>query len=122
MANDGFTMLEIVVAVAILATLTFATLQVVVPVSRQGRISRELQVVTAEAKKVLEKVQAAPFKDITRLYPDKTSQSVSCLQGGLVTVDYTGTSADPLYLQVNLSWISPDLGPMTRSFVTVRTE
>jgi prepilin-type N-terminal cleavage/methylation domain-containing protein len=118
----GFTLLEVVFAAGILGTLTFATLQVVVPVAKQARVSRELQLATTEVRKVLEKVQAAPFKDILTLYPDKSTTSAYGLTNGLIRVNYVDATADPLYMQVSLTWDSPDLGPIARTFVTVRTE
>ena len=75
-----------------------------------------------EARRVLEKIQAAPFSEITTLYPDGNTRSIDGLDGGTVTVRYTDPSADPLYVQATIAWTSPDLGGMQRTFTTVRTE
>lgn len=118
----GFSLLEVMVASAILTVLTLSTLMVVIPVSRQVRIHREVELATVETGKVLEKIQSTPFFQITTIYPQGINLDVPGLENGRITVTYDDPAADPLFVRATLSWDSPDPGAMTRTFSTVRTE
>ncbi len=116
------TLLEVVVAVVVLTSLAFAATLVSLPVSRQTRISREVAIANGEAKRILEKVHAVPFPRIASLYPNGAELPVIMLQNGKITTTYEDPNADPLVLRAVLTWDSPDLGPMMRTFFTVRTK
>ena len=118
----GFSLLEVVFAVEILTVLTLGVLLVILPVSRQLRINRELDIATTETRKVLEKIQCVPFFQITTIYPDGIDIPLPALDQGLLTVSYDDPTEDPLVVRADLTWNSPELGTMNRSFVTVRTE
>jgi type II secretory pathway pseudopilin PulG len=118
----GISLLEVIVGIAILTSLALAAILIIVPVSRQARINREVATANTEARRVLEKVQAAKFKDIVVLYPNGSAAPIISLPGGKVTTTYENPAADPLILRAVLTWDSPDLGPMMRTFFTVRTE
>ena len=120
--RGGFTLLEVVLTIAILSAVALATTLLLVPVARQSRIGRETEVANLEARKVLEKFQALPFKDILKTYPQATSIGVPALPGGNIVISYADPAADPLVIQANLTWQSADLGLMQRTFNTVRTE
>ena len=47
--SGGFTLLEVVIAIAVLAVLVLGTMFLLVPVSRQARINHELRTADAEA-------------------------------------------------------------------------
>jgi prepilin-type N-terminal cleavage/methylation domain-containing protein len=121
-AERGMTLLEVVIAVAILTSLALSSTLIFIPVSRQARVNREISVANNEAKRVMEKVQAVPFKDVTRIYPNGRVIVIGVLPNGTITTTYSDPAADPLVLRAVLSWDSPDLGTMTREFYTVRTE
>lgn len=118
----GLTLLEVVIAVAILTSLALASTLIFVPVSRQARVNREVAIANSEAKRVLEKVHAIPFKDVTTVYPHGREVVVSALPQGKITTTYEDPLADPLVMRAVLTWESPDLGQMLRTFFTVRTE
>ncbi len=120
--ESGLTLLEVVISVAILASLTLGSTLIFVPVSRQARINREVAVANSEAKRVLEKVHAIPFNQVLVVYPQGSTNTLSSLPNGQITTTYEDPTADPLVMRATLTWDSPDLGAMTRSFFTVRTE
>ncbi|MEM7261551.1 MAG: hypothetical protein AAF488_06130 [Planctomycetota bacterium] len=115
-------MVEVMIAIAILATLALSTLLTLVPIGRQTRLNRELQAATHAVGDVLERIHATPFNDLQTLYPDGQTASVSELQDGQLTVSYDDPTADPAILTLTLSWNSPQISPVTRTFTTVRTE
>ncbi len=120
--DAGFTFMELVTAVAVLAVVSIATLLTLIPVSRQTRVNRELAAAAAAARNVLEEMQATPFADLVTVYPDGQVIPVGTLDDGQVAIAYEDPAADPLQIQVSLSWVSPEVGPMTRTYVTMRTE
>ena len=120
--SSGMTLLEVIIAVAILTSLALSATLVFVPVSRQARVNREIAAANIEAKRVLEKVHAIPFKDIIKVYPQGRQVVINTLQGGVMTTTYEDPTADPLVMRAVLTWQSPDLGAMQRTYYTVCTE
>ena len=117
----GLTLLEVAVGIVILTGLTLSTTLISLPISRQVRTSREVTTANGEVRRILERVHAVPFSSITSLYPDGTEIPIITLQGGKIVAHYVDPDADPLVLRLSLSWNSPNLGPMSRNFVTVIT-
>ena len=68
--TEGLSLLEVVFAVVILTILTLSALLIVIPVSKQVRVSREIELANTEAQKILERIQTTPFFEITADYPD----------------------------------------------------
>jgi len=118
----AMSLLEVVIAIAILTSLALSSTLIFVPVSRQARLNREVAVANCEAKRVLEKVHAVPFKDILKVYPQNREIALDPLLKGKITITYEDPLADPLVMRAVLTWDSPDLGSMLRTFYTVRTE
>jgi type II secretory pathway pseudopilin PulG len=116
------TLLEVVIGLAILASLSLAVTLAFVPVTRQARANREVALANAEAKRVLEKVQAVEFKKITTIFPNGMETPIASLPNGKVLTTYEDPTSDPLVMRVTLTWDSPNLGPMLRTFFTLRTE
>jgi prepilin-type N-terminal cleavage/methylation domain-containing protein len=121
-AERGLSLLEVVIAVAILTSLTLSATLIFVPVSRQARVNREVAIANSEAKRVMEQVQSVPFKDITKIYPNGRQIIITGLPNGKITTTYEDPTVDPLVMRAVISWDSPDLGSMLRTFYTVRTE
>ncbi len=119
---EGFTLLEVTLAIVILTGLTLYALMIVVPVSSQVRISREVSRAAGEVQKILEEVQSTPFFRVTDEYPDGTVIEIDGLDQGQIVVSYEDPAADPLIMTATLTWESPDMGSMSRIFTTVRTE
>ncbi|HVR76417.1 MAG TPA: prepilin-type N-terminal cleavage/methylation domain-containing protein [Planctomycetota bacterium] len=120
--SQGFTILEVALAIAILTALSLSTFHVVGPIARQAHTSREMEQATIEVKKILEKVQTMPFKDIPRVFQERRRIKVASLLNGEIRVEYDDDEADPLHMHVEIAWDSSELGPVSRSFLTVRTE
>lgn len=118
----GLTLLEVVVTITILTSLTLGMTLVLVPVARQSRISRETTLANAEARRIIERILALPFRDIVTTYPDKSDVKMQDLPDGTLSVNYVDPTADPLEIHLDLRWTSPDMGSVVVSFVTVRTE
>jgi len=118
----GFSLIEVFVTVAILAAVTLSSILVAVPVSRQTRLSREMELANAEVRRVVERIESMPFSTITSSYPQYSEYTIAGLKDGKIAVSYADPAADPLQVQVTLTWTSPDLGSMTRTFTTARTQ
>lgn len=121
-AEGGFSLIEVAMAVALLSILTISTLLTLVPVSRQTRLNREVEAATSEVRNVLERVQSTPYADLLGIYPDGATMTVDRLESGQMTVAYDDVTADPLVMNLAISWESPQVGAMARTFVTVKTK
>jgi hypothetical protein len=120
--DRGISLLEVVITVALLTAVGLATAILLVPIARQSRIQRETDIANLAARRILEQVQATPFNDIVQNFPDGSVRVIPELEGGVITISYADPAADPLVLRANLTWESPELGTMQRTFDTVRTE
>ena len=120
--SAGFSLLELAITVAILLSATLTALLLLVPVANQARLRREVETANSAAKRVLERIQATPFKDITTIYPPSYSETIADLDSGTITITYTDPAADPLVISADLSWVNPEAGTIQRTFKTVRTE
>ena len=118
----GLLLVELAVAVAVLGILAISALLVMIPVGQQARLNRELSTAASAVRNVLEQVQATPFNDIVTTYPDGTVIEVGKLPDGQIEVRYEDVAADPLELELTIRWESSEAGPMSRSYVTVKTE
>ncbi|MEM7168353.1 MAG: type II secretion system protein [Planctomycetota bacterium] len=121
-SESGFSLIEVAVAVALLSILTVSTLLTLIPVSRQTRLNREMESASAAVRDLMERVHATPFSEIPSLYPDGTVVALASLESGEVTIGYEDVTADPLIISFDLAWDSPQVGSMSRTFTTVKTE
>jgi len=119
---QGFSLLELVITIAILTTATLAATLLLVPVARESRVRREVQVANLTAKRALERIQTTPYNDIVKSYPQGYTESVPNLPSGTLSVQYVDPAADPLSVQLTMSWNSAEIGAMSRTFNTMRTE
>lgn len=120
--SGGFSLLELSITIAILLSATLAAMLLLVPVARQTRLRREVETANSAAQRVLERIQATPFKDILKVYPQSHSEAIPGLNSGTVTITYADITADPLLIQADLSWNNSEAGTLQRTFNTVRTE
>ena len=120
--DAGFSLIEVTIAIVILAVLSFTTALVLVPVSREHRSARETDIANAAVRSVLESVHATPFNELLITYPNGNTIPITNLTNGQIAVSYTDVNADPLIMQLDLSWDSAESGSMSRTFFTVRTE
>ncbi len=124
--DRGFTLLEVMITLVVLACVTMSSILVIIPISRQNRINREISTANNEARRVIEVIQGAPLSTITAIYPSGVEIPVNAayagtLQNGKVVVVYDDPAADPLHMRMTLSWDSSELGPMARTFFSART-
>ena len=120
-SSRGFTLLEVMLGVALLSVLTLSTALVSVPISRQARSNREVAMANTEAVRILEKVHTVPFTKIPTIYPDGSDIPIASLPGGNLHINFDDVDGDPLILHTVLSWDSPNIGQIQRTFHTVIT-
>jgi prepilin-type N-terminal cleavage/methylation domain-containing protein len=120
--RDGFSLIEVTIAIVILAVLSFTTALALVPVSREHRAARETDIANSAVRSILEEIHATPFNEILGRYPDGEVIGIAALENGEIRVSYENPGSNPLILRLDLSWESPEMGPTQRSFFTVRTE
>ena len=118
----GFSLIEVTIAIVILAVLSVTTALVLVPVSREHRSAQETDIANAAVRSVLESVHATPFNELIGRYPDGGTIPITDLSNGQIAISYQDPAADPLIMQLDLTWDSDESGAMQRSFFTVRTE
>lgn len=118
----GISMLDVTATLFVLTAVALGVALLVVPIARQSRIHREATTANAEAQRMLEEIQATPFNEIVTLYPDGTVRPIPSLPNGEVLVSYTDVDSDPLRIHVDVRWSSLEIGDMSRTFHTVRTE
>ena len=118
----GFSILEVYIALALLVVVIFSAMLTVVPVSRQVRISEDIDTVVAQVQDALERVQVLPFSEVTTEFPAGSTIDLEGVETGAITVTYEDVNADPLQLRMTANWTIPDLGPVERIFSTTRTE
>jgi Tfp pilus assembly protein PilV len=120
--DHGISLLEVAITIALLTSVGLATAILLVPVARQSRIQRETEIANLAARRLLEQFQATPFHDLVTDFPDGSVTAIPELPSGSITVSYVDTTTDPLVFRANLTWESPELGTMQRTFDAVRTE
>ena len=118
----GFSLIEVTIAIVILTVLSFTTALVLVPVSREHRSAQETDIANAAVRSVLESVHATPFNELLGRYPNGDTIPITDLSSGQIAISYEDPAADPLVMQLDLTWESNQSGSMSRSFFTVRTE
>jgi len=99
-----------------------STALVLAPVAREHRSARESDNANAAVRDILEGMHATPFNEITTRYPQGAVLPIPDLTNGQIMISYQNPSSDPLVIQVDLRYDTPDSGQIQRTFFTVRTE
>ena len=120
--GGGLTLLELTIAMTLLTVLALGSSLVLIPMARQSRINREIAVADSEARRLIERIHATPFRDVVTRYPDGAKVPVDDLPAGSLNIHYADPTADPLEIRAVLRWDSPDLGAMTVELDTLKTE
>ncbi len=138
-SSAGFTLLEVLIAIAILAVVSLASAMVMIPVVKAQNESREFTQATAMGRAVLEELYSRSLEELTNSqdgyllasnWPKKGTQifgetpSFSELNDPTIpTVDVsTGPlESDPIEILVTVSWTGRDSGLITKEFWVVRT-
>ncbi len=119
--RGGFTILEITVAISLMAVVALSVLLTFAPLARHSRLSKEMETAAAEVTNFLEQFQTTPYDQALAAFPDGQVLPVPALASGQVSCVYEDVDADPLVLSLQLTWESPDAGTMTRDFTAVKT-
>ena len=134
--KKGFTLLELVFAMAIMIPLLLGIIGVNVYALHAGETSRSITTATQHAHTVIEQIRNKSRQGLSQAvaaYPNNQAftssalatalsiQQSNLLTGEQITVSYVDTNADPLAVTANVSWT--DLGRnMQRSFKTWVTQ
>mgnify|MGYP001199934521 FL=1 len=141
--RKGVTLLEIAIALAVLAILLISLGASFGALGRQSEMNRQLAVVTSEVGNALSMIHTAPFEAIgqelalngyTALggfsYRKDLTGIPFCLSDGQVAAALLGVTGaegsgvvmpDPLNINVTVSWTSAAGAALSRTFATVRT-
>ena len=120
--HAGLTLLEVATSAAVLVVVAMSSVLMMLPIAKQARISREMDTGLMAAEEYIEGLQLSPFDTITTKFPPGQETSVDTLNEGKIVVEYADPDVDPLVVHVHLTWTSPDLGSMSRTFTTARTK
>lgn len=101
--GGGFTFVELLLAVSILAVIVVGIQEMFIMASVLGDVSSNTSIAIIEARNKIEEIRNTPFDDIVTNYslagdPGKTFNAVNIQGKGVVTIDDT----DPLLLKVTV--------------------
>ena len=82
-------------------TVALSSLMVIISISRQSRINREVETAVVEVQKVLEKIKLSPFDNVTARFPPGYTANLPMLNKGKITVNYADPDVDPLVVLVD---------------------
>ncbi len=105
---DGFTMVELLIAVFLLSVGIVASLLFFTNAMNASEFAREMTVATTHGEYILEEMKTRPtLANITATNWTSwaSAQSLNSLNAESVSVTYTNASADPLDTTVAVSWV-----------------
>lgn len=111
--NGGLSLIEILVAMAILLPATLAILQFYLSNMAFSNINRERTIALTHLTNMAEKIKCTPFGDITTDFPNgvpDAGDSYATNVGGYdlkeehITVSYEDPESDPLEIDVIIGW------------------
>ena len=117
----GMTLLEVALALTLVAILALSFAEVALAVAGYGRLHGDLTAANTEIIRHLERFQATPFSELTAEFPDGAVIPLTSLPSGNVEVVHEESEEDLLVVRLDLSWDSPEHGDFHRSFHAVRT-
>ena len=137
--SSGFTLLEVMISIAILAVVSLASAMVMIPVVQAQNESREFTLATAMSRAVLEELYSQSLEELTNSedgyllssnWPQKGTQiygeTPTLLEMSDPTIPTVSVStgdleADPIEILVTVSWTGRDSGLIEKTFWVVRT-
>ena len=137
--DSGFTLLEVMMSIAILAVVSLASAMVMIPVVQAQNESREITRSTVYGRAILEELYSRSLEDLTNSedgyllssnWPkkgaqifgeDATFEELNDPTIPTVSIQVTDLESDPIEILVTLSWTGRDSGLVSREFWVVRT-
>jgi len=126
-AKRGFTLVEAMVAAVILLIVGLALLQVLILSLNYSQQAREYTVIADDLRDVFEEIRSVSFANLPVLYPHNSSIPAAVvggfqLENEAITISYpAGTGADPLEIQVTVTWKSKRGTTRSYTMKTLRT-
>lgn len=120
-AAKGFTLIELMIALAIVLPVLLGSVGLNVYVFRAAETSRRGIVALQDAHTMIERIRNTSengLSQVTSTYPSgSTVSGFSNLPSEQVTVTYPNANADPLAITVTVTWADRQ-GTMTRTLAT----
>jgi len=131
-SKNGITLVEILIATAIIVFAAIAVIQVYVSVIFLSDTNKEETIAMAHLTNMIEAIKCAPFSNIIVDFPNgvsggTTSNDYAKLVGGYVltgeriVVSYVNPNSDPLEITVSVNWRDRRGVNRTKYLVTKRT-
>ena len=121
------TLIEVMIVAMIMIVAVVALWAVYVSSLDLTMQAKELNIAADDAKDVIEEIKNVNFANLTTVFTNGSAVDEATVGGFLLTdesiiVSYPdGTSADPLSIQVSISWTGKDTRPHNQVFKTLRT-
>ena len=123
--EDGITLLEVVIAAAVLTVCSLIAYPTYLSYMDLSRQNIEENIAIFDLETAFEDLKTTPFLDLKTLYPDGSNMvkfNDLHLQNERVTVNYLNSSEDPLYIRLEVSWRDFQRNTQTRAIVTALTK
>ena len=127
--KNAFSLLETVIVAGILVIVAVAVMGIFITSLNCMTQAKEISIATEDLKDVLEKIKSTPFAQLTdpSKFPDGANVGLNVIGGFLlsdenIVVSYPqGANADPLEIQVAITWTGKDKRSYSKTFNTIRT-
>ena len=137
--QDGYTLLEVMIALALLTVVGTAAAMLMLPILDEQNNTREVTRATGHTRAVIEELNSRTLEDLTNTqdgyllssnWPKKGSQvfgetptllEMADLTIPTLDVSVTDIEADPLEILVEVTWEGRDEGQIQHQFWVVRT-
>ncbi|MGB2601215.1 MAG: prepilin-type N-terminal cleavage/methylation domain-containing protein [Candidatus Omnitrophota bacterium] len=126
-SKKGFTLIELMIVSSVYIGIIVAIWGVLLGALNHAAMAREVTVATDDLKDVMERVRSISFPDLTTEYPHNGTVNAADI-GGFILPDETirvrypqGTGADPLEVEVEVTWTSKNGQTVSRIIKTIRT-
>ena len=120
----GFTLLEVVIAMALLSVGALSIYQAIISYQDLSRLAHERNIAYFDLETAIEDVQSTPFNNIVTRFPNNQripKFEALHLPRERIAVRYTNPAADPLYITVTVTWRDIKARLVSESLMTART-
>jgi type II secretory pathway pseudopilin PulG len=116
----GFTLLEVMMSVGILALVLTSSLLATAALSQQSRLAAEVDLVAAESSKIVERVQSVPFYTVGTLFPADTPLEIPALKNGVATFAHDNPDTATTLVTITVAWEDLSGDTSSRNFTVVK--